>query len=116
MAVKKQETRNALKKLVERNLTGVSKQELKRRKRIQKSKRAQTQPWKATEDIPITEEYEETEEMKKLKLEIAKELDTKQPTFVKRTRRVEPEYNFEGLTPGLAPIGYDPDESDEDPF
>ena len=45
-----------------------------------------------------------------LKKEILKSL-SERVTYVKKVRK---QHSFPGLTPGLAPVGYDPDESDED--
>lgn len=107
-ASKKSAKSKALEKLVERNFSAVNKKELKKRKRASK-------PPSDSAREPL-EPYEERDEIKSLKKELGRSLLAAQPAYTKRARMVHPEYSFEGLTPGLAPVGYDPDESDEDPF
>lgn len=55
---------------------------------------------------------ESAESIEELKADILKSLN-KKTVYVKRTRQKH-EYSFPGLTPGLAPVDYNPDESDAD--
>jgi len=117
----------ALDKLVSKTLAS-NNGELRRRKigrtekRLRKQQRAEIReeklkndqkplkPRKAAKKQPTAEETE----IENLKNEIVKELGTSDPYVKRQFRATVP--TWEGLTPGLAPLGYDPDESDEDPY
>lgn len=103
---------SALQKLVDRNLKSVSKKQKKTRKNRKTKKVLE----KKETPVAVLVDAEALDEIRKLKYEISLELDAAEPVYTKRARREQPMYDFEGLTPGLAPIGYDPDESDAEPF
>lgn len=106
--------KNSLAKLLNRNLSASTANE-KRKERIKLAKKAQKLRAKKVEVKkpvkPQPKDTPENKEIEELKREISKELKT-QPTYTKRQYRLQP--TFEGLTPGLAPVGYDPDESDSE--
>ncbi|PRT55868.1 hypothetical protein B9G98_03488 [Wickerhamiella sorbophila] len=58
------------------------------------------------------EQLHNSEEIDELKQEILKSMN-KKTVYVKRSRKKH-EFSFPGVTPGLAPVDYNPDESDDD--
>lgn len=121
----------ALKKLVERNLVCDKSLKGSRRKKISSSERKARRsrrehnkgnlsatPGNIASQVtkPVARSAEATE-IANLKNDIVRELETK-ATYVKRQYKANVPLTWEGLTPGLAPVGYDPDESDsdEDPY
>lgn len=123
----------ALEKLIERNFAGNSKSKESQKKKVRNAERkarrlrrnlnkgepTSSHGDKASKLVgakPIARSAEATE-IENLKNEIAKELESK-ATYVKRQYKADVPMSWEGLTPGLAPVGYDPDESDsdEDPY
>lgn len=90
----------------------------KRREEIRKHKESllATKSTKSKKPKPV-KNSELDHEIQALREDIAKDIDTK-ATYVKRQYRADVPAGWEGLTPGLAPVGYNPDESDsdEDPY
>lgn len=90
----------------------------KRREEIRKHKESllATKSTKSKKPKPV-KNSEIDNEIQALREDIAKDIDTK-ATYVKRQYRADVPAGWEGLTPGLAPVGYNPDESDsdEDPY
>lgn len=123
----------ALQRLMERNFsensangTSISKKKSKaekkaiqkRREEIRKLKESRSNAKSTKSKTPKQPKNSEIEdEIQALREDIAKDIDNK-ATYVKRQYRADVPAGWEGLTPGLAPVGYDPDESDsdEDPY
>lgn len=115
----------ALDRLIARTLKNDGVKKESRGQRKAKKKHAQTvRAQKAAADpqteitkaaqrrIKNLELLDDNEEIDELKAEILKSMN-KKVVYTKRVRQKH-EYSFPGLTPGLAPVDYNPDESDDD--
>lgn len=102
----------ALEKLLGKTLEVDLEQRKKQQRKVRKQKRKVARA--AEPKIKKTKKLHTNPEADRLKAEILSKLH-KRETWRKKTR-VEREYKVPGLVPGLAPIGDDSDESDEDPY